>query len=158
MELDPQWEYVTDGVMGGVSRGAFAREVVAGQRAARLTGQVSLDNNGGFLQMAFDFAGGGVLDASGFEGLGLQVFGNNETYELRLRTTGLMRPWQSYRVAFEARDQWQSLRFPFARFQPHRTDLPFDPARLRRGAVIAVGREMAVDVAVAGVHLYRDAS
>lgn len=156
MNLEPTWEYVADTVMGGVSRGAFARDIIDGRQAARLIGEVSLDNNGGFIQMAFDLAGGAVFDASAFAGIEMAVRGNGEGYELRLRTTALTRPWQSYRIGFRAPEAWQVLRFPFARFEAHRTDSAFDPAKLRRMGVIAVGREMAVDVAVASVALYRE--
>ncbi|MFT4619917.1 MAG: hypothetical protein ACI9KS_000438 [Sulfitobacter sp.] len=157
MELEPIWEYVADTVMGGVSRGAFAREIVDGRRAARLFGRVSLENNGGFIQMAFDLAGGGVFDARAYDGIELVVQGNGAGYELRLRTTALTRPWQSYRTAFRAPGPWTQLRFPFAQFQAHRTDVAFDPATLRRMGVIAVGREMDVDVSVASVSFYRGA-
>ncbi len=156
MELEPRWEYVADTVMGGVSRGAFAREIVEGRRAARLVGQVSLENNGGFIQMAFDLAEGRVFDVSAYAGIEMDVQGNGAGYELRLRTTALRRPWQSYRAGFIAPEAWQTLRFPFAAFQAHRTDAPFDPATLRRMGILAIGREMVADVSVAAVRLYTD--
>ena len=41
------WVLVSDRVMGGISNGAMARETVAGRDAIRMTGGVSLENNGG---------------------------------------------------------------------------------------------------------------
>ena len=154
MEISPNWEYVADTVMGGVSSGQAKRETVQGRDAMRLTGDVSLDNNGGFVQMAFDLAGGDVVDASGFAGIELDVFGNSKEYDLRLRTDALQRPWQSFRASFTAPPQWTSLRVPFVDFSPHKTDATFDPARLRRVGVLAIGREFHADIAVAGLRFY----
>ncbi|MFK7869452.1 MAG: CIA30 family protein [Roseobacter sp.] len=151
MNLQPDWEYVSDGVMGGVSRGALSVEDVAGRRAARLTGTVSLDNNGGFLQMAFDLAGGAVFDASAYRGIAMDVFGNDAEYEVRLRTDALSRPWQSFRARIQARAEWHRVVVPFEAFEPNKTDASFDPAGLRRIGVLAYGREFEVDIAIAQI-------
>ena len=42
MELEPQWEYVSDRVMGGVSNGKIETVSVDGRTGTRLTGLVSL--------------------------------------------------------------------------------------------------------------------
>lgn len=154
MRLDPKWEYVADSVMGGVSRGSASRVTLDGKTAMRLRGQVSLDNNGGFVQMAFDLDGGGAFDASAWTGLWLEVRGNGERYDLRLRTDELDRPWQSFRADFVASGGWTTVKLPFTAFTPHRTDAGFDPSRLRRVGVLAIGREFEADVAVAGVGFY----
>lgn len=151
MPLTPDWEYVADTVMGGVSSG----QIQPDGTAMRLTGAVSLDNNGGFVQMAFDLSeGGGTFDASAFEGVEIEVRGNGEAYDLRLRTDELRRPWHSFRTEFTATSDWQTLRMPFSDFKPHRTDVTFDPARLRRIGVLAIGREFEADVSVRRVGFY----
>lgn len=155
MELEPDWEYVADTVMGGVSQGAARLETVDGRQATRLTGTVSLDNNGGFVQIAFDLAGGAVFDASGYTGIALDLRGNGEDYDIRLRTDALTRPWQSFRTSVTVPPAWTTLRLPFAAFVPHRTDAAFDPSRLRRIGILAIGREMQANIAVSGVRLYR---
>ena len=115
MELEPIWEYVADTVMGGVSRGAFAREIVDGRRAARLFGRVSLENNGGFIQMAFDLHEGGAdVDVSAWDGIGMDVYGDGGTYDIRLRTAQLNRPWQSFRADFVGEPHWQKIKIPFS--------------------------------------------
>lgn len=48
------WRFFTDGVMGGVSRGGMTAETAAGRPALCLRGEVRLDNNGGFIQMALE--------------------------------------------------------------------------------------------------------
>lgn len=156
MKLSPRWEYVADTVMGGVSQGAIRSETVMNRPATRLTGQVSLENNGGFVQMAFDFAEGGRnFDASAWTGIEIDIRGNGEIYELRLKTDQITRPWQSFRTAFNAPFEWRTLRFAFAELQPYRTEAAFYPARLRRLGVVAVGREFEADVAVSAIRLYR---
>lgn len=152
MDLSPRWEYVADTVMGGVSRGRAAAEEVAGRPAMRLTGDVSLDNNGGFIQIAFDV---GQVQAADWTGIEVDIIGNGETYEMRLRTDDLVRPWQSYRASFIAPAEWTTLRLPFVAFKAHRTDSPLDLKKLRRIGVLAIGRVFAADVAVARVSLYR---
>ncbi|MEP3676133.1 CIA30 family protein [Sulfitobacter sp.] len=154
MELTPEWEYVADTVMGGVSSGGIAAVQIAGREAMALRGTVSLDNNGGFIQMAFDLDEGRVLDASGYAGIEIDVAGNGATYELRLRTDQLARPWQSYRAEFQTSADWQTLRLPWTSFVQNKTDVTFDPARLRRIGVLAYGVEMQAYVAVAGVRFY----
>ncbi len=156
MGLAPAWEYVSDRVMGGVSSGALQVAEVAGRQGARLTGQVSLDNNGGFVQMAFDLErSGSFVDAAEWRGIEMDVYGNDETYEVRLRTTALTRPWQSFRVSFQAEPVWRTVRFPFADFEPHRTEATFDAAQLRRIGVLAIGRAFEADLTVAAVRFYR---
>lgn len=154
MMLAPDWDYVGDDVMGGVSRGQARSETVAGRRATRLTGDVSLDNNGGFVQIAFDLAGGALFDATAFAGIEIDVLGNGERYDMRLRTDALTRPWQSFRTEFTASPDWSTCRLPFGDFEPHRTDATFDPARLRRIGILAVGRAFQADIAVAAIRLF----
>jgi hypothetical protein len=150
------WAFFSDQVMGGVSTGGMARESVAGRMALRLRGAVSLDNNGGFVQLALDFAADRQpVDASGFAGLEIEVCGPAERYGAHLRTTDLTRPWQSYRQSFETRPEWRTLRLPFSAFHAYRTEAPLALARLSRLGLIAIGREFTADLAVASVRFYR---
>lgn len=156
MELSPDWAYVADTVMGGVSRGEITQTVIDGRRATRLTGVVSLDNNGGFVQIAFDLTEtGACLDASAWAGVQLDVYGNGEAYDIRIRTDQIARPWQSFRAAFTAPATWSTVTIPFADLIPHRTEARFDPARLRRIGILAIGREMQADISIASVRFYR---
>jgi adhesin HecA-like repeat protein len=151
----PGWALVTDQVMGGVSRGRLTRETVAGRAALRLRGDVSLDNNGGFIQIALDLAGGGLFDARGFKGVALEVCGPAQTYGLHLRTADLTRPWQSFRQGFAKTPDWHIVHLPFAGFEAHRTDASLDLARLRRLGLVAIGREFTADLSLAALSFYR---
>ena len=44
------WEFISDNVMGGISFGKLQFISEEGYTFARLTGKVSLENNGGFIQ------------------------------------------------------------------------------------------------------------
>ncbi|MEQ6201508.1 CIA30 family protein [Sulfitobacter sp. HNIBRBA2951] len=150
MELDPEWEFVADTVMGGVSEGEIEQVTLDGRAAMRLHGAVSLENNGGFIQMAFDMPQGGE-----WAGIEIDLRGNGAQYEVRLRTDELSRPWHSYRAVFDTSGEWQTLRLPWAAFERNKTDVPFDPARLRRMGVLAYGAEMQADIAVASVRYFK---
>ena len=149
------WELVADSVMGGVSNGTMRREVVQDREAIHMQGDVSLENNGGFLQIALDLAPDGApIDASRWAGIELDLIGNDESYNLHLRTADVARPWQSYRQSFIARPEWQTLRLPFADFEAHRIDAPLDLSTLRRIGVVAIGRAFHADIAIGGVRFH----
>lgn len=150
--LDPEWEFVADTVMGGVSTGQITRITSDERMATRLTGEVSLENNGGFIQMAADLPQD--HGAAAHEGIEIMIRGNGATYDLRLRTTALTRPWQSYRAPIQAPQDWTRIRVPFAALKANKTDAPFDPAELRRLGIVAVGRAFEVDVWVAEIGFY----
>jgi hypothetical protein len=150
----PLWQLVTDGVMGGVSAGQLVRETVAGRPALRMTGRVSLENNGGFIQMARDLTPGGSLDATGWQGFTVDVCGDGQSYGIHLRPEGLSRPWQSFRAGFTAGRNWARLTVPFAAFTPHRTEAALDISRLRRIGLVAIGRAMEADLAFSRLALY----
>ena len=154
--LGTRWRGVSDRVMGGVSQATVVVEQHAGRRCLRLSGEVSLENNGGFVQMALDLdPHGGFLDASGFSGIRLAVHGNAERYSVHLRSADALRPWQSYRAEFEALAEWREVRLPFSGFAPYRLQAPLDLTRLRRVGVVAIGRAFTADLGVAEIALYR---
>ncbi|MBT5822185.1 MAG: hypothetical protein HOH68_07625, partial [Rhodobacteraceae bacterium] len=66
-----RWRYIGDNVMGGVSSG----QAQIGAEGLHLTGQVSTDNNGGFIQVRREFEDGLNADVSA---LVLRVRGNGE--------------------------------------------------------------------------------
>lgn len=150
-----RWELISDRVMGGVSQATLTRESVQGRPALRLRGEVRLENNGGFVQMALDLdSAGRAVDARGWRGIEIDACGNGETYGLHLRTADAVRPWQSYRHSFRAGEVWQTYRLSFAGFRQHRLEAPLDLARLRRIGVVAIGRAFAADLAVGGLRFF----
>lgn len=146
---ETRWSYVADGVMGGVSQG----RAVFSEGAVQLMGNVSTDNNGGFIQVRRDIEGG--LDPNA-QGLRLSVRGNGETYYIFLRTGGLNRVWYSYRAAFTAGPDWSEITLPFAAFTASHDDMPqsFTPDQLIRMGLVAYGRDHTADVSLRRVEVY----
>jgi len=150
------WELFTDQVMGGVSRGALTHEIVSGRPARRMRGDVRLENNGGFVQMSLDLSpDGGAFDASAFDAVAIDVCGNGQDYNVHLRTTDTLGPWQSHRQSFHAHSNWRTVTLAFADFAPHRIATPFEPKKLRRISIAAIGRAFSADLAIAHLALVR---
>ena len=149
------WELISDRVMGGVSNGTLAHSIIEGRPALRMTGTVSLENDGGFLQMALDLRPDGRgVDASSYTGLALDILGNDQRYNLHLRTADVTRPWQSYRAEFIAPHHWTTIKLPFSEFTPHRLTAPLDLSSLRRVGLVGIGRAFAADLALGDLRFY----
>ena len=153
--IGTSWHLYTDRVMGGVSQGRMLREVVAARPAIRMDGDVSLENNGGFIQICLDLAPDGeVADACNWAGVELDVYGKKEEYSLRLRTIDLTAPWQSYRQGFVVEPKWRTIQLSFNRFERHRTETPLNLRHLRRLGIVAIGRVFSADLALGGIRLF----
>ncbi len=152
--LGTVWRGFSDRVMGGISLETIIADHVEGRSCLRLSGDVRLDNNGGFIQMALDLSRNGALDASRFKGLRLIVRGNDESYNVHLRTPATRLPWQSYRTSFVARSQWHPVSLPFDEFRPYRLREHLDLSRLKRLGLVAIGRAFHADLCVAEVGFY----
>ena len=154
--IGTSWRMFTDTVMGGVSVGTMSRELVVVRQAIRMQGNVSLENNGGFVQISLDLdPDGKAVDVSSCQGLELDVFGNSETYAMHLRTADLSRPWQSYRQSFRADPEWRTVELPFKDFVAHRTDVGLNTRRLKRIGIVAIGRPFVADVSVGGLRFMK---
>ena len=51
-----KWTLVTDGVMGGVSEGQLFTDLIEDRPCLRMRGDVRLENNGGFIQIALELS------------------------------------------------------------------------------------------------------
>jgi hypothetical protein len=132
-----RWIRVHDTVMGGRSAG----DLRSGASGLVFTGEVSLQNNGGFASVR---TGPRDFGLAGAEGLLVRVRGDGRTYRLRLRLDdqfdGIA---YSADLATEA-GVWTDVRVPFAAFVPvwrgRQLDgpEPVAPARIRQlGFMIA---------------------
>ncbi|MEM6281256.1 MAG: CIA30 family protein, partial [Chloroflexota bacterium] len=72
------WTIVNDGVMGGISEGAWYQE----DDYAVFEGNVSLENNGGFSSVRIGFRG---VDISDYDGIALEVRGDGQQYAFGMR-------------------------------------------------------------------------
>ncbi|MEO1745207.1 MAG: CIA30 family protein [Pseudomonadota bacterium] len=151
-DTQSRWSYVADTVMGGVSRGqaVFGRDDQANVGFIQLTGKVSTDNNGGFIQVRRALADG--LPAN-TKSLRLTVRGNGETYYVFLRSRFGTRPWHSYRQEFATGAQWTDITLPIADFYPSREELPetIGPSDVTAMGLVAYGRELDADLSIARI-------
>jgi hypothetical protein len=152
-----RWRSFTDAVMGGDSKARVTREEIDGRRCLRLRGTVSLDNQGGFIQVALPLdRGDAPLDATSFGGIALVVRTNGEPgYYVHLRTAGTVHPWEHYRAELPAGEAWTEVRIPFADFRPVGLRRELDTSGLTRIGIVAGRRSFEADIAVARVSLYR---
>jgi len=125
------WRPVDDVVMGGVSRSTFER---AGAGVARFSGNVSLENFGGFASVRTPPRD---WDAAGAQAFLLRVRGDGKTYKFTLRTDDSFDGVQ-YQARFTpVAGEWTELRLPVASFVPtfRGRTVPgaptLDPARVR---------------------------
>ena len=147
------WNFVADSVMGGISTGDVALEDDGTQVYAKMTGNVSTENNGGFIQ--FRSTLNEKLDKN-IEGVYLKVRGNGEKYFIHLRTRGTMLPWQYYQSAFSTSNEWTEIFLPLDSFKPSGSWLSKDvnPKSIRSLGVVAYGRDHAADIQVTEIGFY----
>lgn len=154
-ELRPEtrWRFFTDTVMGGVSAGRVAFRKEDGRSYAHMTGSVSTENNGGFIQMRMDLPGGAPEYATGVR---LVVRGNDQTYFVHLRTNGTVLPWQYYQAGFQVTRDWQEVRLPFNAFKRSGRLLRSAPSAdgIRSIAVVAYGRDHEAEIDVHEIGFY----
>jgi hypothetical protein len=149
------WRGFSDQVMGGISDASLDKASVGGNSCIRLTGNVTRESNGGFIQMALYFGRQyDEFDASNFSGLELLVYGNNEDYNLHVRTSDCGWHDESYRMTFFAKPEWQRVRVPWSAFAGSGVKAPLDTARLQRIAILGWMREFKADVSLAEISLY----
>ena len=117
------WYTENDTVMGGVSNSQMTYSSKEQKGVARFSGEVSLENNGGFAQVQYDKTD---FDLTDFQGVELHVKGDAQTYQLRFKTDAER---VTYAQSFTAKEEWQRVQLPFAEFEPtfHGEDVPDAP-------------------------------
>ena len=102
------WQTVLDGVMGGLSTGRIA----AGEGGTlRFTGELSLENNGGFSQIRTAVTDGTFEGATG---LLLRVKGDGRTYQCDIRSSRLRMMAGGYQRNFSTKaGEWIEVEIPF---------------------------------------------
>ena len=150
--IGTQWRQYTDQVMGGESTASYSFEVIDGKQCIHLQGNVSLENRGGFVQVALPLRQKGrPFDASQFSGVRLWVKGNGENYYVHLRSSKTWLPWQFYEAPFFADNQWQKVEIPFEKFTPQSLKSALNPKKLKRLAVVGAKKVFKADIAVSRI-------
>jgi NADH dehydrogenase [ubiquinone] 1 alpha subcomplex assembly factor 1 len=110
--VTPNWFVVNDGVMGGVSSSTVKLE----NGVLVFSGQVRLENNGGFASVR---SSANEQNLSQYSGIALRVRGDGKMYALNLRTSSLRNVM--YQTEFQTKaEEWTELRVPFSQFRPTR--------------------------------------
>ena len=150
------WQYVSDRVMGGVSDGQVTLEQDGDMYYARLTGNVSTANNGGFIQLraGVSFANS-EKDGKNLQGVRLNVRGNGEAYYIHIRTDESWSPSDYYATTFKANSDWQMIDLPFNSFKRRWSkDSVLDPKKIRSFGIVAYGRDHVSDISVSTLEFY----
>jgi len=103
------WRSINDGVMGGLSSGG----IVQIDEGLRFTGELSLENNGGF-SSARRLVGQDLSDAAGVR---LEVRGDGREYQFRIRQNNRF-DGVSWRAMFSTNDEWQIVEIALDDFIP----------------------------------------
>lgn len=131
-EAVSEWFVVNDTVMGGVSSGRLEWE----NGALVFTGDLSLDNNGGFASIRSPFLDPAVMVAwAERDGLMVEVGGDGRTWTMEVRTDLGDGGWIS--AIPTSAGQVNTVDVPWASFQPvtrfldpRPATVPLDPARI----------------------------
>ena len=150
---EQRWRFFADTVMGGVSSGNVEFKTTDGVSFARLTGDVSTANNGGFIQIRRELE---TAPSGEIEGVRLVVRGNNQRYFVHLRTSWTVLPWQYYQAPYDVSSDWQEVRIPLSSFERSGKLLKKVPtaSSIKSVAIVAFGRDHAADVEVREIGFY----
>ncbi len=148
------WAFFTDGVMGGLSEGKAVISNVEGQDCYHMTGNVTTENNGGFIQIRNQLKP--PISTKEYEGIYLKVLGNKENYSIHLRTALTMAPWQYYKFSFKTKDQWNEIKAPFREFEKSNA---YQPSSLLGQKIKSIGlvagfKDFKADICLSEIGFY----
>ena len=154
-EKNQKWVFFTDRVMGGVSSGKLEIGSEDGSKFYRMTGNVSTANNGGFIQFQADLSNISNTEEV-FNGIKIKVRGNNENYQIFIRTNLTVLPWQYYSSEFYASSQWKEIKLPFSSFKRSNFYQPknINNTDIRTLGIVAYGKDYSADLNVGLIEFY----
>ena len=117
--LGTNWQGFTDQVMGG--RSEIDTRLIREETDIflRMTGTVSLENNGGFIQVRIPLSeGGGRFDATDYRGIRIEYRTTGTgSYYLHLRTSQTRLPWAHFAARIPLADEWSTFEVPWSSFE-----------------------------------------
>ena len=118
-----------------------------------MRGNVSTENNGGFIQFRMKLPKPLPAEALG---LRLVVRGNNQRYFVHLRTSGTFLPWQYYQSSFLVSKDWGEVLLPFSGFKASGSFLKNTPSPedLKSIGVVAFGRDHEAEIDVREINYF----
>ena len=149
------WQYISDQTMGGVSNGQAVLDKEGDMIFARLTGNVSTANNGGFIQIRTNFSFVDLINTNkDLKGVLLNTKGNGETYHIFIRTSEDRSYRDFYSATFTANDKWEIVDLPFTKFKHRYSNKSLDGNDIRTFGIVAYGRNFYSDVSVSEIIFY----
>ena len=147
---EQRWMFFADTVMGGRSTGDVVFKKRANNNYAHLSGFVTTENNGGFIQIRKKIFG---LNNS-VQTIQLIAKGNNEIYHIFLRTSGTILPWQYYKAEFKVTNDWRKINIPISQFERSSSFLSksIKPSTIKSIGLVAFGRNFNADLYVSEVN------
>tara|TARA_Y100001970_G_C14207607_1_gene844989 strand:- start:1234 stop:1842 length:609 start_codon:yes stop_codon:yes gene_type:complete len=148
------WAFFTDGVMGGLSEGKAIISNIGGKNCYHMTGNVTTENNGGFIQIRNQL--NPAISTKDYKGIYFKVYGNNEEYSIHLRTSMTMAPWQYYKYSFKSYNEWNEIRAPFKEFTKSNI---YQPSKLLGQKIKSVGlvagfKDFTADICLSEIGFY----
>ena len=149
-DIRAEWIPFSDQVMGGISEVNAYELEENGVSFYRLEGNVSTENNGGFIQVRAEVN----LRNKNFKGIRIKVRGNNNEYYMHLRSPRML-PWNYYTSKFYASEDWQVIDLPLSSFEYSRdTSKSFNSSKMKSIGIVAFGKDFFAQVDIAGVEFY----
>ena len=149
------WQYISDQTMGGVSDGQAILDKDSDMIFARLTGNVSTANNGGFIQIRTNFSFVDLINTNkDLKGVLLNTKGNGETYHIFIRTSEDRSYRDFYSATFTTNNNWEIVDLPFSKFKHRYSNRSLDGNDIRTFGIVAYGRNFYSDVSVSEISFY----
>ncbi len=130
-----KWTVVNDGVMGGLSKGTIT---INENGHALFSGNILLENNGGFSSIRHRFA---KKEVSSFQKIMVRVKGDGKTYQFRVKTNSS--DSHSYTYSFKTSGKWETIEIPFSEMAPsfrgRRVNLPNYPGKIIEEIALLIG-------------------
>ena len=135
-----KWSFLSDQVMGGVSSGKVFFNSKNDKNYAYLSGKVSTQNNGGFIQIRRKLNN---INLSKSQYIKVIAKGNNQKYFIHIRTTGTFFPWQYYQLDFNVEENYKVMTLPIKDFKRSGSFLSkiINPKSITSIGLVAFGRD-----------------
>ncbi len=148
------WAFFTDGVMGGLSEGVAKISNINGVNCYHMTGNVTTENNGGFIQIRNQLKP--TISTKKYEGIYIKVYGNKENYSIHLRTALTMAPWQYYKFSFKTYNEWKEVKAPFSEFKRSNSYQPSNLVgqKIKSIGLVAGFKDFKADICLSEIGFY----
>jgi NADH dehydrogenase [ubiquinone] 1 alpha subcomplex assembly factor 1 len=114
------WRVIDDGVMGGQSQGRFA---IDADGNGVFQGSISLENNGGFSSVRYQFD---KIQVTKDNTISIRLKGDGKDYQFRVKDKN--NAYYSYIITFKTTGEWQTINIKlsdlYPSFRGRKLDLP----------------------------------